>query len=192
MGPYSRTDAEQVLQVFSDQGSVPLDAYLSSVDSYGNQFWPVGANVLNQGTIQLAQATGTDQAEPAAAPEPQPADETPAEAGYMAVGEDDQDDSKRAQALDIRAVAQAVGMVWRGLVSALAQWRGKSLSFLVVGPRWDSGRSGNRRPKAQGRFLVYVAAYHGPLACQFEGPVNSAIGDSSVRRRRKAWWALRY
>lgn len=83
MGPYRRADAVQVLQAYKSDGRIPADAYIAEVRAYGNQFYPVGANVLNRGTVsvpQTEQATSTAQQEPAPAPEAKPSDETPAEA----------------------------------------------------------------------------------------------------------------
>ncbi len=80
LGPYRRDDAQQVLQVFRNEGRIPGDAYIADAASYGNQFYPVGANVLNRGTIASPDSTQAAQAEPEQASEPQASDETPAEA----------------------------------------------------------------------------------------------------------------
>ncbi|WP_299146237.1 serine protease [uncultured Tateyamaria sp.] len=83
LGPYARTDAEQVLRVYRSEGVIPRDSYIALSSSFRQQFWPVGANVLNRGVVQAP--TGTT---PAPAPEtpvvetpaPPPPDETPAQA----------------------------------------------------------------------------------------------------------------
>ncbi len=98
LGPYVREDAEQVLRVYRADGLIPRDAYIAESSDYRQQFWPVGANVLNLGAGSAPDAltanteTATETAEPAAEPEaqaatetaplptPEPADETPAEA----------------------------------------------------------------------------------------------------------------
>ncbi|MEX0284233.1 MAG: serine protease [Paracoccaceae bacterium] len=83
LGPYRRDDAQRVLQIYRSEGRIPNDAYIAEARAYGNQFYPVGANVLNRGTLvepeTTQQATAT-QPEAAPEPEPQPTDETPAEA----------------------------------------------------------------------------------------------------------------
>ena len=88
LGPYTRADAERVLQVYKDERRVPQDAFIAFSSNLGQQFWPVGADVLNQSAApapvaQDQQAAAPQQAETpvvVAEPEPEPADETPAEA----------------------------------------------------------------------------------------------------------------
>ncbi|MEP2891468.1 serine protease [Tateyamaria sp.] len=94
LGPYTRQDAEQVLRVYRNEGVIPRDSYIALGSSFRQQFWPVGANVLDRGVVDApltgAQADVTEEAPEvataeAAAPEiatptPPPADETPAEA----------------------------------------------------------------------------------------------------------------
>lgn len=84
LGPYRRDDAQQVLNVYRAEGRIPTDAYIAEAGAYGNQFWPVGANVLNRGTVTVPDSTQTAEVtatpEPTPEPEPQVSDETPAEA----------------------------------------------------------------------------------------------------------------
>ena len=86
LGPYRPEDARQVLRVYRAEGVIPRDSYIAESSAYAQQFWPIGANVLNRGAVP-PQVTQTPTADPepevAAAPEPAPrpaADETPAEA----------------------------------------------------------------------------------------------------------------
>ncbi|ASM71683.1 trypsin-like peptidase domain protein [Pseudosulfitobacter pseudonitzschiae] len=98
LGPYAREDAEQVLSVYRADGLIPRDAYIAESSDYRQQFWPLGANVLNRGVVDAPDAvassteTQTDTqittaetatettAEAAPLPTPEPADETPTEA----------------------------------------------------------------------------------------------------------------
>ncbi len=81
LGPYTRDDAQQVLLVYQAERRIPSDAYIAEARTFGNQFYPVGANVLNQGTIAVPGTTqAATETAPTPAPEPQVADETPAEA----------------------------------------------------------------------------------------------------------------
>lgn len=108
LGPYARDDAEQVLRVYRADGLIPRDAYIAETSDYRQQFWPLGANVLNQGVIDAPEVAAeepavptdtqvatteatpeaateatpeaTTEAEAAPLPEPEPADETPTEA----------------------------------------------------------------------------------------------------------------
>lgn len=85
IGPYTRADAQQVLNVYRAQGSIPQDSFLTRTASLGRQFWPIGADIL--GTDTPPAPTVEPQQETAAAPAQEPeqpaiqtADETPAEA----------------------------------------------------------------------------------------------------------------
>ncbi len=51
IGPYLRSDAEQVLRVYRAEGQIPRDSFITFSSSLGQQYWPVGANVLNRGTV---------------------------------------------------------------------------------------------------------------------------------------------
>ncbi|WP_171234035.1 serine protease [Ruegeria sp. HKCCA6837] len=80
IGPYARPDAQQVLRVYRSEGQIPRDSFIAFSSGLGQQFWPVGANVLNRGTIAapvapIAQAEDTLTIAPA-----QDADETRAQA----------------------------------------------------------------------------------------------------------------
>nr|WP_299730559.1 serine protease [uncultured Tateyamaria sp.] len=86
LGPYTRPDAEQVLRVYRNEGVIPRDSYIALGTTFRQQFWPVGANVLDRGAVEAPVDTPaasppvepTPAAEPVAAP-PAP-DETRAEA----------------------------------------------------------------------------------------------------------------
>lgn len=84
LGPYTRADADHVLNVYRSEGSIPRDSYIAFSTSFRQQFWPIGENVLKRGVIEPPVA--------AALPDPAPdkpaailtplgaSDETPAEA----------------------------------------------------------------------------------------------------------------
>lgn len=83
LGPYRRGDAEIVLRSYRVEGRIPNDSYLADSDRYGQQFWPVGANVLSRGTTLTPPTNETNT------PTPDPEvtqtttavpDETPAQA----------------------------------------------------------------------------------------------------------------
>lgn len=94
VGPYTQADAQEVLRTYVRQGLVPRDSFIQFTDRLGQQFWPVGANVLNRGAIAVpdsvtpapqteeapVEQAPAEQAPVAEAPEPAPADETPNEA----------------------------------------------------------------------------------------------------------------
>ncbi|MEP1356212.1 MAG: serine protease [Tateyamaria sp.] len=84
LGPYTRDDAEQVLRVYRAERVIPPDSYIALGSTFRQQFWPVGANVLDRGVVNAPVASvpdATPVAEPAvSAPAPTPPDETRAEA----------------------------------------------------------------------------------------------------------------
>ncbi|MEM9870975.1 MAG: serine protease [Pseudomonadota bacterium] len=82
LGPYARTDAEQVLRVYRAEGVIPRDSFIALPSSFRQQFWPIGANVLDRGVVAPPEAVTPDAP---ATPQPvvqapPPADETPAQA----------------------------------------------------------------------------------------------------------------
>lgn len=83
LGPYSRTDADQVLRVYRAEGEIPRDSYLAFSSSFRQQFWPIGANTQDISVLDAPLKQNAPQ------PEPEPelsvellpaADETPREA----------------------------------------------------------------------------------------------------------------
>ncbi|MEQ8430739.1 MAG: serine protease [Roseovarius sp.] len=57
LGPYAPDEAENVMVSLREQGLIPRDSYVADSANYQQQFWPVGANLLD--------GSGTDTAEPA-------------------------------------------------------------------------------------------------------------------------------
>ncbi len=88
LGPYSEADANTILRNLRSARLIPRDSYIAEESEYQRQFWPVGANVLNRPTRQVAEdtedaTTGTgDQDTVQTDPQPQPeaSDETVREA----------------------------------------------------------------------------------------------------------------
>ncbi|WP_299844795.1 trypsin-like peptidase domain-containing protein [uncultured Roseovarius sp.] len=89
LGPYTPEDAERVLEVYRFERVIPRDSYIARSSDYGQQFWPVGANVLNRPALTAPEAAPDPDpqitiAEPDTMPdpviEPAPADETLREA----------------------------------------------------------------------------------------------------------------
>ncbi|CUI88065.1 serine protease [Cognatishimia activa] len=82
LGPYTREDAETVLQAYRRDGLIPRDAYVTFTSTFRSQFWPIGANLLN---VRLDPAENEPAPSVEAASEPQVLelnvpDETPREA----------------------------------------------------------------------------------------------------------------
>lgn len=136
LGPYTRGDATQVLRVLRREGAIPRDSYIAFSSSFRQQFWPVGANLLD--LPQPAAPVSDPAAEPQAqAPEPQaereaapepviaPADESPAEArrseGLLS----------REERMDLQRMLKWAGFYdagidgafGRGTRSSMAEWQ---------------------------------------------------------------------
>ena len=88
VGPYRRADAEQVLRQYVRSRIVPRDSFIQFSTSFRQQFWPVGANVLNRDVVDApanveTAAAAPETQVPVAEPEVpvlEPTDETQAEA----------------------------------------------------------------------------------------------------------------
>lgn len=128
LGPYRREDANQVLRVLRAEGRIPRDSYIADSEDYSRQIWPVGSTVLAQllgqapvtapdttaettaetateetDTTETTDTTDTTVAEVPILPEPEPVDETPAEARR----------SERELSYDERAALQ-IALQWAG------------------------------------------------------------------------------
>ncbi|MEX3315901.1 serine protease [Sulfitobacter sp. PS-8MA] len=66
VGPYRRADAQLVRRSYVRDGLVPRDAFLQQSSRFRQQFWPVGANVLETGVIDAPATLGDSPAEEAA------------------------------------------------------------------------------------------------------------------------------
>jgi peptidoglycan hydrolase-like protein with peptidoglycan-binding domain len=80
IGPYLRSDAEQVLRVYRAEGQIPRDSFITFSSSLGQQYWPIGANVLNRGTVAPPVAPEQPTIDTLSDATPQPSDETRAQA----------------------------------------------------------------------------------------------------------------
>ncbi|WP_120499634.1 serine protease [Roseovarius sp. EL26] len=85
LGPYDADDAQQILRRLRADRVIPGDSYIARSSDYQRQFWPVGSNALNQPVIEPIPEIGIvtqlpDNTAEIILPEPQQADETPAQA----------------------------------------------------------------------------------------------------------------
>ncbi len=77
IGPYLRSDAEQVLRVYRAERQIPSDSYIAFSNSFAQQYWPTGVNILNR---EVVTPPVEPQDQPQASLELQPSEETRAEA----------------------------------------------------------------------------------------------------------------
>lgn len=114
LGPYSAEQAQQVLRAYRAEQLIPRDSYIAVSSDYQQQFWPVGANLLNAPALSIGvEESAETEPEPGEStvetvivepqPEPEPADETPREARA----------SERALSREERAELQ-VALKWAG------------------------------------------------------------------------------
>ncbi len=83
LGPYLRSDAEQVLQVYRAEGEIPRDSFVALSRAFRQQFWPIGANVLNRGVVTPSIVPSEPETPQVSESLPRvlvPLDETPAQA----------------------------------------------------------------------------------------------------------------
>lgn len=60
LGPYTRDDAELVLQSFRAAGRIPRDSYIALGAAYQTQYWPEGTDLLGRGTLTALPSTTED------------------------------------------------------------------------------------------------------------------------------------
>ena len=51
LGPYTRADAETVIQSYRNQGLIPSDSYIALSQTYGAQYWPTDDDTLGLGSL---------------------------------------------------------------------------------------------------------------------------------------------
>ncbi len=133
LGPYTRTDAEQVLRVYRAEGLIPRDSYIADSSDYRQQFWPVGANTLAEAAPEAAAPQAPPEvqeenlAEAVPTPEPEIAepDETPREARAS------ERELSRAQRAELQEALKWAGFYGgaidaafgRGTRGAMARWQ---------------------------------------------------------------------
>lgn len=140
LGPYTRRDAERVLRVYRADGDIPRDAYIAFSSGFRQQFWPVGANLLNlpkpavdattETTTEVTTDTAATDTQPAMqeitiAPAVIPEDETPREARASEAALS-RDERKNLQvALKWSGVYQGAidGAFGRGTRGSMARWQ---------------------------------------------------------------------
>jgi peptidoglycan hydrolase-like protein with peptidoglycan-binding domain len=125
LGPYTRQDAERVLQVYRTEGQIPRDSFIAFQENLRNQFYPVGAR--DQATATAPVAPEVSAAPAVTTPEPQVTlpDETPAQArrSEQALSRDE----KKELQIALRAAGfydSAIdGSFGRGTRGAMSDWQ---------------------------------------------------------------------
>lgn len=145
IGPYRRADAELVLRSYRRDGVIPRDSFIQQTVALRQQFWPVGANVLNRGVLdapttetpvqaapetpvadtQTAQVTQEPEVALEPEAEPEAADETPQEAqrSERALSRDGRKDLQIALKWGGFYTAAIDGSFGRGTRNSMAAWQ---------------------------------------------------------------------
>ena len=128
LGPYTRADAERVLEVYKIERQIPQDAFIAFSRNFGQQFWPVGANVLNTGAVPAPVGNAAEPAAETTQNEPAqivPSDETPAQARAS------ERQLTREQRMELQIALQAAGFYnsaidgafGRGTRGSMSDWQ---------------------------------------------------------------------
>ncbi|WP_306005361.1 serine protease [Aquicoccus porphyridii] len=126
LGPYTEDDAERVLRVYRAEGEIPRDSFIARTASFRQQFWPVGANLLDlPDLVEPRESIETQAVEAEPEPEMKPIDETPAEARRNEAA------LTREERMELQTMLQWAGVYsagidgafGRGTRSAMAAWQ---------------------------------------------------------------------
>ncbi|MDU8943866.1 trypsin-like peptidase domain-containing protein [Ovoidimarina sediminis] len=123
LGPYTPEAAAAELRRLRALRAIPGDSFISDGQTYGEQFWPPG------GAAALAPVLPADPAAPGATPdaaaEPEPADETPAEAraGERRLTRTEREELQRALQIKGFYTAAIDGAFGPGTRRAMANWQ---------------------------------------------------------------------
>ena len=136
LGPYTRADAETALLSYRRDGLIPRDAFIAESSNLRQQFWPVGANILDlevapapiEAETQIVDANETPTAEPTPVIEVEfvePAGETPAEAqrSERALSREEKKDLQRLLQWAGFYSAAIDGSFGRGTRNSMAAWQ---------------------------------------------------------------------
>ncbi|WP_085307127.1 serine protease [Planktotalea arctica] len=137
LGPYSPEDAETVLRGYRNEGRIPRDSFIAYSAAFRQQFWPVGANLLDTAPLTPALPAETiAEAVPESAPAPEPAlsDESPREAreSENALSRDEKKDLQLKLQWAGFYNAAIDGSFGRGTRSSMSQWQ-EANGFEVTG-----------------------------------------------------------
>jgi S1-C subfamily serine protease len=162
LGPYTRADAQTVLNSYRRDRVIPRDSFIIDSVKLRQQFWPVGANVLARGVIDAPETVTQTQAEEVvaevtpevtaqvtepeapAAPEvsEEPAGETPAEAqrSERALNREQKKDLQRLLKWAGFYTAAIDGSYGRGTRNSMAAWQ-EANGHVVTGVMTTSQRA---------------------------------------------------
>ncbi|TNF62954.1 MAG: peptidoglycan-binding protein [Rhodobacteraceae bacterium] len=169
LGPYTREDADRVLRVYRAEGQVPGDSYLQFTARLGQQFWPIGADVLARGTV-----TAPVPATPTPAPETAQAGEAPTQTPALTALPDETPAEARRGEAELSAEdrrALQVALQWAGFYSAAIDG--------AFGPGTRSAMSAWQSANGHEATGILTTAQRAQLLDQFNAPLTS-VGMAMV------------
>jgi peptidoglycan hydrolase-like protein with peptidoglycan-binding domain len=83
VGPYTRNDAEAVLRAYRRDRVIPSDSFIVISSALRQQFWPIGANILDRGVLAVPETVVESATDVVQAPEVV-VEETPTVEGVIA------------------------------------------------------------------------------------------------------------
>ena len=69
VGPYTRNDAEAVLRAYRRDRVIPSDSFIVISTALRQQFWPIGANILDRGELAVPETVVESATDVVQAPE---------------------------------------------------------------------------------------------------------------------------
>lgn len=74
LGPYAPDDAEALLRQLRSEGRIPRDSYITTGETFGQQFWPVGTGIDMTAQPLPEEAAVVEEAAAVTDPAPEPAE----------------------------------------------------------------------------------------------------------------------
>lgn len=136
IGPYARSDAEQVLRVYRAEGQIPRDSFITFTSNLRTRFYPVGAE--SEGTAPVPLADSEVEAAPAedaasdVTPDVAVADETPAQARQSERA------LTREERMDLQIALKAAGFYNSGIDGAFGRGTRASMSDWQVARGYEA------------------------------------------------------
>ncbi|MCV6586083.1 MAG: serine protease [Marinibacterium sp.] len=166
LGPYLRSDAEQVLRVYRAERQIPRDSFITFTSRLQGQFWPPGQDLLDRGTLSVPAAPATGPRTAPDTPERIPSDESPAEARRSEARLD------RAARMDLQRALQWAGVYRATIDGAFGAGTRRSMA--------DWQRANGFEPTG-----VLTTTQRATLMDAYNAPLRSAglapVADAGIR-----------
>lgn len=123
LGPYTRADAERVLQVYRAEGQIPRDSFIAFQRNLRSQFYPVAAEAAPSAVpAPVPAAPATPEPQPQTAVQTALPDETPAQARRS------ERELSREQRMELQVALKAAGFYTSSIDGAFGRGTRRSMS----------------------------------------------------------------